>query len=874
MPGSEEAMEITKIQVNGTEYDISDSKSKSEIIYGNAYSFIVNENPATTGTDGNVTFTWLNKKKVSITTNGTSSGGPTYEIYHDTTHIPANFKAGETYHVRFKRIGGTTKYATLKVYFYNNGSLQSSATFDKNGELTVPANTTGLIIRISVTSGITATETLEVDIVTSISNAELTLDAASVLHPNGTENRKDEIEEILTKYGVCRLAPGEYYISFINMPDGSTLIGSGMSSVIKPFSDTGNLITAGEDCCISDLLLDGGLREAPSEAVDLKAIYIPEGTPGVKILNCNIIGFGNIGVYCLNTGFTDGHSVLMDNCKLQYNYIGIYLAYRSEYGVFSNLIIIENRYGVRNYGGNNKFTNCGFDKNRIAFEIDGTGLSQNNNGHGSCVSCSFNHNVYGLRIISMTNGFTFDGCALFDNSTFDVYFSSVANIIVNGCNFAAEAKIQITGSSFVLFTNCLFNGAISTLTSSPTNFPPLMVNCHLINGMPVFFKNAETYQAELAIRGNSNLTRTDEGITFTFDNNGVCTVSSSTPSTGAAVVNLYADYTALPGTISAGDYMFVDYETTDINCRAVVYFYDSNKTNIGTFADDKSMLIKVPTEAVGCIVRMSVGSGRMANGTARLMVFNGASNQRLTRLVFDNIESIESIEKRVGGYTNTPMLTLIDDDGNSKFYTDLYPMALEKGVSIATAMPYGSIGTANHMDLEQIRTIHQNGVEVLSHTYRHDYEDTDTEEVFEMDYRKAKYCFSEIGIVCNVLIYAGSSGNLSAARTAAKRVYDGAIISGDQHINHVGGDKYQIERYGITDGSGTGRVNGNDLDELKDLIDTLVSSGGWMVWMLHTSGEYWGDTMKDNIASVIDYAKSNGVSIVTAEYGFKAYYGS
>lgn len=86
--------------------------------------------------------------------------------------------------------------------------------------------------------------------------------------------------------------------------------------------------------------------------------------------------------------------------------------------------------------------------------------------------------------------------------------------------------------------------------------------------------------------------------------------------------------------------------------------------------------------------------------------------------------------------------------------------------------------------------------------------------------------------------------------------------------------KFVLQRYGITDSNADERINGLDSSQLTELIDYLNAQGGWMIWMLHTSGAYWSDTMRDNIASAIDHALNNGVQIVTAEYGFKTYFGA
>lgn len=380
--------------------------------------------------------------------------------------------------------------------------------------------------------------------------------------------------------------------------------------------------------------------------------------------------------------------------------------------------------------------------------------------------------------------------------------------------------------------------------------------------------NLSDHNAVEILRGTSAFDKTHNGVTYTWSDGSVCTVSGT--ASGASFDNIYSDYTHLPGGIAPGDLVFVAYDTTNPNIRVVCYFYDSSQTLIGTYADDKDFWLTVPSGAVGAIVRLSVSNGRLGTGAARLFLLSAPGNTEIIS-AFDRISALEA---RAGASTTAPMLTIIDDDGNELFYTDLYPIAVSKKVPIAAAVPYSNIDAANHVTLEQVVEMYTSGVvEILSHTYGHDTSITG-EQNFEVDYRKAKTSYARIGIPCNLIVYAGSTGTRADAREAAARVYDGGIESGSQTINYTSGNKYRIKRYGITDSNADGRINGLVLSELTGLIDTLKSAGGWMIWMLHTSGSYWGDTMKGNIASAIDYALSEGVPVVTAEYGFKTYFGA
>ena len=184
------------------------------------------------------------------------------------------------------------------------------------------------------------------------------------------------------------------------------------------------------------------------------------------------------------------------------------------------------------------------------------------------------------------------------------------------------------------------------------------------------------------------------------------------------------------------------------------------------------------------------------------------------------------------------------------------------------------------MSWDNIYDAHSNGMEILCHTYSHplttdeEWSDYDL-AFFEEDYRKARNIFSAHGLNSDLLVFSGSSGRYARCQEACKRAsFEGAFLAGDNNITFGDTDRYKIPRFRI----------GNDsnyhweLPLLKGMINKLASSGGWMVWMMHTSSSkgWVGGSGKGSSAymlgEIIDYARANGIKIVTAEYGFKKTY--
>jgi len=225
------------------------------------------------------------------------------------------------------------------------------------------------------------------------------------------------------------------------------------------------------------------------------------------------------------------------------------------------------------------------------------------------------------------------------------------------------------------------------------------------------------------------------------------------------------------------------------------------------------------------------------------------------------------------------LLTIIDDDGRMGYYTDIYPVAKAKKVSIASAVIAGRVGNKNYMTWDNINEAHCNGMEILCHTYSHP---LTTDEgwpynvsFFEEDYRKAKNIFYAHGLTPDLLVFSGSSGLYARCQEACKRAsFEGALLAGDNNITFGDTDRYKIPRFKI----GNDSSYHWDLPLLKGMINKLASSGGWMVWMMHTSSSkgWVGGSGKGSSAymlgEIIDYARANGIKIVTAEYGFEKTY--
>jgi peptidoglycan/xylan/chitin deacetylase (PgdA/CDA1 family) len=117
----------------------------------------------------------------------------------------------------------------------------------------------------------------------------------------------------------------------------------------------------------------------------------------------------------------------------------------------------------------------------------------------------------------------------------------------------------------------------------------------------------------------------------------------------------------------------------------------------------------------------------------------------------------------------------------------------------------------------------------------------------------------------NMLVYNNSTGMDILSHSAAKRVFKCAFSLGSKTNFRGSIDRNDIIRYGTDASLG---------ERYKYLVDSVLSTGGWMIWYLHTTEQAWRtdkDAVMANLGEGIDYAHSKGLQIVTASRGYSAY---
>lgn len=244
----------------------------------------------------------------------------------------------------------------------------------------------------------------------------------------------------------------------------------------------------------------------------------------INIDNCKITGFTLAGIvgeatngsvtYCFNNQVT--------NCLIEYNYRGIWLKNKSEYGFYSNNLIQYYYEGVKVDGGNNAFSNNQILNGQIGFHF-GTGT---NDAHGTVTGGSVNHNndysflmdssrttqiINGVNIwygdikFNFARAFKFTNCTVMTDTIWFVNGDCANSGFIN-CTFKDDIDLidRDKGTDQSIMKNNNFFGTLTGLTDQEINdedFVPAIMD---ISGLPTM-EYVKTDSSYTEITDDSNI---------------------------------------------------------------------------------------------------------------------------------------------------------------------------------------------------------------------------------------------------------------------------------------------------------------------------------------------------------------------------------
>lgn len=325
------------------------------------------------------------------------------------------------------------------------------------------------------------------------------VDNESTTESNATD-MSAAIQSMLMLTGHARLGAGTFYVSGnIDMPVGTILEGCGKKTIIRLLSSvqSGYAVRVSQNNTIKNVYFSGG-KTAPTNLYtdgsnfgSKHGVYLIANADGQEssqpasatniIEGCFFENFDGSAFYMHNTGGGLVNGVIMSDCEIRHSRVGINIDYYAEYSKFANCIIQQCYYACINNGGNNVFVGCTFH-GVVGWLCDNSNSDKQNNLHGSCVGCTFNHidnmnypgtlgGGVGIHIINGTTGFVFTGCQIWYAS---VLVENSDGITMSDCLFGRTVSITVTGNHGAFFFNNVHFEPPTINVNSATKFK----NCY------------------------------------------------------------------------------------------------------------------------------------------------------------------------------------------------------------------------------------------------------------------------------------------------------------------------------------------------------------------------------------------------------------
>lgn len=324
----------------------------------------------------------------------------------------------------------------------------------------------------------------------------------------GISDYADYITRKLNNSGKCYLQAGTYYVSGIDMPENTQIIGCGYQTkiVLLDSVTTGYAIKMNNNCVISNVRITGNDNDLSFVEGDIESIHLGNRhgilylgtanessgantvTKGI-ISDCYIDGFTGGAITCEQTGpGTRGLNV--NNVQIVNCGAGINITRYSEYNRFTNINAHHCYYGCINNGGNNIISDCNFSEDVVGVYMNGSSgkcllwngesATARNGAHGIMSNCTINHSghftpnrnhgwaIYyryyqagfvfsNLCVFYGKTWFSGAACIVIDNSVFDGVDMEIANdgnsLLFNGCNIRdskAYIKHTVSDTNYVV----------------------------------------------------------------------------------------------------------------------------------------------------------------------------------------------------------------------------------------------------------------------------------------------------------------------------------------------------------------------------------------------------------------------------------------
>lgn len=221
--------------------------------------------------------------------------------------------------------------------------------------------------------------------------------------------------------------------------EGQSIKGEGPESCFTMRSGDGDIFNSdGKTVHLQSIRFyggdDGGKTGTLSPANDRNGLAL-DFDKRSTITDLVIHGFGNRGVYPINSTGQRSGNINGSNLRIYNNWMGLEIGPEvGEYTRWSDIYAGGNRYGIRVSSGNVYISNPQLNDNGICFHLLGTGIG--NDAHGTVVGGCFNHAAtWNLHAEGVTYGHTFTGVAMIAG---DIWLDDCDGVLITGGQVGAS----------------------------------------------------------------------------------------------------------------------------------------------------------------------------------------------------------------------------------------------------------------------------------------------------------------------------------------------------------------------------------------------------------------------------------------------------
>ena len=217
-------------------------------------------------------------------------------------------------------------------------------------------------------------------------------------------------------------------------------------------------------------------------------------------------------------------------------------------------------------------------------------------------------------------------------------------------------------------------------------------------------------------------------------------------------------------------------------------------------------------------------------------------------------EKTEAIQKR------RPIVSFVDDDARKAQLEWLEPIVKETSVPITIALITTAVGETNYCTWDELRRFRNIGFRFVAHG-------ATNITTMDVDEIEASFISTQSAMESHAMLdsdmFVLPNGGIDSTTRPVVEDYFKCAYSTSQRVNVVPlADKYTIRRISIDSGAAS-------LPYWKEWVDYAINTRGWVIFYGHSDGANYDEAMRTAYIELIDYCKSNGVTILSLPDAWK-----